>query len=568
MPKLSDLLKIRTTYKNISRIRQILNIFIKHGFGQFIEMLNLHRFIPFRKRLKIITGDELTETTMAEKLRVAFTELGPSYIKLAQILSTRPDLITDRYADEFSKLQDTVPPFPFEDVRNMIEEDLNKKVEDIFLEIDEIPLAAASIGQVHKAMLKDGTSVAVKVRRPNIVRTIENDIVIMRSIAGMMIKYIPEFEVFNPVGIVEEFTKTIRKELNFLEETKSMKLFAKNFKNVKKIKIPQIYTDFVSNRIIVMEWIEGLRINKIDDLDKHGINKYEVAKTLVDAYFKMILEDGFFHADPHPGNLFVMQDGTIGIIDFGMTAWITPDVMESIAGMLVAVVKKDYNALIDQFIEIGMITDEMDFEKIRGGFMADLVEILVPLYESPLTEINVAEYLDAVTKIGVKHKLQIPASMILIDKCMLIVEKVVRELDPDFNVITSAVPYTSTLIRKRYGPKRILTKLERNMTEISDSLIATPKKVRLLLRRMINNEFAMKINFVGIERMIRDIDRSTNRLAFSIVIASIIMSSAILTLSGVGGKIFGIPAIGTAGFMMAFFLGVWLLISILRSGRL
>ncbi len=569
MPNLSDILKIRATYKNISRISQILNVFIKHGFGQFIEVLNLHRLIPFRKRIKIITEGGIPESTsMAEKLRIAFTELGPSYIKLAQLLSTRPDLITERYAEEFSKLQDRVPPFPFADVKNIIERDIGKRLDEMFIEIDEIPIAAASIGQVHKAILKDGSSVVVKVQRPNIAVIIEKDISIMRTIANLMVKYIPESEMFNPVGIVEEFSKAIRKELNFIEETKNIKIFAKNFKNVSKVKIPTVYSEYISTHVIVMEWIEGTRIDNIPELEKRGINKHDVAQVLVDSYFKMILEDGFFHADPHPGNLFVLQDGTIGIVDFGMAAWLTPDVMESIAAMLVAVVRKDYNALIDQFIELGMITDEMDFEKIRGGFMSDLIEILVPLYESPLTEINVAEYLDAVTRISVKHKLQIPSSMILIDKCLLIVEKIVRELDNNFNVITAATPYTAALIRKRYGPKRMFTKIERHMTELSDSLIATPKKVRLLLRRMINNEFAMKINLVGIERMIRDIDRSTNRLAFSIIVASIILSSSILTLSGVGGRIFDMPAIGTVGFIMAFFLGVWLLISILRSGRL
>ncbi|MBF0539438.1 MAG: AarF/ABC1/UbiB kinase family protein [Nitrospirae bacterium] len=565
---LSELFRLRRTYKNINRISQIVNVFIKHGFGQIIEMLNLSRLIPFRKRIKLMAEGELIETTVAERLRRAFAELGPSFIKLAQILSSRPDLITEKYASEFEKLQDEVPPFDFSEVKRIIETDLKAPLEDIFASIDIPSVAAASVSQVHNAVLIDGTKVVVKVQRPRIKEIIETDISIMRFLSNLMVKYLPDADVFNPLGIVEEFSKTIRKELSFTDEVRNIARFAANFRYSRAIKIPVTYDKYTSDRVIVMERIEGIRMSDSDAMDKAELDKHDIAAKLVNAYFKMILDDGFFHADPHPGNLFVLEDGRVAIVDFGMVGWITPDVMESIAAILLALINKDFGSMIDQFIALGMVTEEVDLDRFKHDFMADMMELLLPLYDSALAEINFAQYLDTITRLSIKHKLKIPSSMLLIDKCMLIIDNIVRDLDPKFNFITHATPYTSTLLRKKYGPKRVIDKLQRNFTEIADSVIDTPKKMRVLLRRLINNEFTTKISIVGIERLIRDIDRSTNRLSFSIVIASIIMSSSILTVSGVGARVFDIPAIGTLGFVIAFFLGIWLIISILRSGRL
>ncbi|KWT92937.1 ABC1 kinase family protein [Candidatus Magnetominusculus xianensis] len=564
----SELLKIRKTYRNINRITQILNVLVKHGFGQFIEQLNLYGLIPFRKRIKLLTGGVVLDNTVAASLRQVFEELGPSFIKLAQILSSRPDLITERYAQEFEKLQDEVPPFPYESAKEIIETELGRPIEEIFAEIEETPIAAASISQVHRATLKDGSIVVVKVQRPKIKETVETDISIMKMLSSLMLKYIPDTEIFNPLGIISEFSKTIKKELNFFEEAKNIERFSKNFKDGKTIKIPLLYPEFTSERVLVMERIEGIRISDINSIDRAGLDRDEIAAALVNAYFKMILDDGFFHADPHPGNLFVLYDGRIAIVDFGMAGWLTPVVMESIAALLIALVHKDFESLIDQFVELGMITDEMDVDRFRQDFLSDMMELLLPLYDSALAEINFAEYLNTVTHLAIKHKLKVPSSLLLIDKCLLIVDNTVRELAPTFNFITAAAPYTSTLMMKKYGPKRVFDKLERHLSGLADSLIDTPKKLRVLLRRMIAGDFTIKSQIAGIDRLTRDLEKSSNRLSFSIVIASIIMSSSILTLSGTGAKIFDIPAIGTLGFTIAFFLGIWLIISILRSGKL
>ncbi len=565
---LFEFFKLRQTYRNVNRARQILNVFIKHGFGKFVEQLNLHRFIPFSKRLKILTAKDMIETSMPERLRVAFAELGPSFIKLAQLLSSRPDLITDKYANEFKKLQDEVPPYPFEDAKKIIEEDLGLPINKIFRYIERSSIAAASIAQVYNAILSDGSRVVVKVQRPDIKEIIETDINIMKIIAGLMVRYITEAEFFNPVGIVEEFSKTIIKEMSFLEETRNIERFRRNFKDFKTIKIPEVYANFVSDRVIVMEKIEGIRIDNIKSIERMGLDRKELARICERIYFKMVFEDGFFHADPHPGNIFAMQDGRIGIVDYGIVGWLNPEIMEGIASVLIALVNKDFNSLIEQYISLGMVTDEVDIDRFKKEFMKDIADFLLPLYDLTLSEIEFAKYLDIITHLAIKHKLKIPSTLLLINRCFLILDNIARKLDPEFNFIVIASPYASRLIKKRYDPKRIFDKLSHNVTDLSDFLITTPKQIKAILRRMIADDLHIKITPIGIERLRRDIDRSTNRLSFSVVIASIIMSSSVLTLSGVGGKVFDMPAIGTVGFIMAFILGVWLLISILRSGRL
>jgi ubiquinone biosynthesis protein len=565
---LLELLRLKQTYKNLSRLRQIANVFIKHGFGQFVETLNLHRLLPFRKRLKMLREPRDLGRTAAERLRLAFSELGPSFIKLAQLLSSRPDLITHIYADEFKKLQDEVPPFEFSEVLKIIEEDLGMPPEKIFAHIEEQPVAAASIAQVHYATLTDGTPIVIKVQRPGIAKTIETDIIILKGITSRMVKYMPETEFFNPTGIVEEFSRTIRKELDFTEEAKNICRFRRNFEENRNIVIPRLYPDLVSKRLIVMERINGVKIDDIEGIKRYGLDRHELARIGVDAYFKMFLEDGFFHGDPHPGNIFVLPDGRLGLVDFGIVGWLTPEIMESIATGLVALVKKDFDTLIDQYVALGLVTEDVDIEEFRREFKADIIDFLIPLYDLSISEINLAQYLDTLLHIAIKHRLKIPSDLLLVNKCMLILDNIGRELDPNFNFMSVAEPYASKLIRGKYSPRAVYGKIEKQVTELVDFASHTPRQLKVLLRKALKDELHLKMTPLGLDRLIRDIDRSTNRLAFSIVVAAIILSSSILTLSGAGGKIFDIPLLGLTGFLIATFLGLWLLISIIRSGRM
>ena len=565
---LLEVLRLKRFYKNINRLRQVVNVFIKHGFGYFVEQLNLHRVLPLRKRIRILGVPPVMPHSIPERLRLAFAELGPSFIKLAQLLASRPDLITKAYADEFKKLQDEVPPFPFDDVLKTLREEMGVDPWDIFDYIEKRPVAAASIAQVHYATLKDGSPVVIKVQRPGIKEQIETDISILRTLSTLMVRYLPETEFFNPEGIVEEFSRTITRELDFTEEAKNMCRFRRNFERNPNIVIPRPYPEYVSKRMIVMERIEGVRIDNIDAITEMGLNRTELARIGLDAYFKMFLEDGFFHADPHPGNIFVMPDGRIGLVDFGIVGWLTPDIMESIAGALVALVRKDFDALVDQYINLGLVTEDVDIESFKRDFKNDIRDFLIPLYDLTLSEINIAQYMDTLLNMAIKYRLKIPADLLLLDKCLLILDSIGRELDPNFNFISIAEPYATKLMRSRYNPKKIYEKFERQMSELTSFATATPRQVQLFLRKALKDELHLKMTPIGLDRLIRDIDKSTNRIAFSIVVAAIILSSSILTLSGTGGRIFDIPLLGLTGFVIAFVMGLWLLISIIRSGRL
>ncbi|MBI4843716.1 MAG: AarF/ABC1/UbiB kinase family protein [Nitrospirae bacterium] len=565
----SGLVRFWQTYKNLARIRQIANVFLMHGFGQFIEQINLQRFIPLRKRLRVFgQWQPLEKHSIPERLRIAFSELGPSFIKLAQILSSRPDIITNEYADEFGKLQDRVPPFPSADVKKVIEAELRTTIEEIFSDFDEAPFAAASIAQVHNATLKNGDKVVVKIQRPDIRKLIDTDIAILRTVARLMVRHIPDAAVFNPEGIVEEFAKTVTKELDFIGEARNAQRFRKNFAGSESVYIPAVYPDFVTEKVIILERLEGVKINNISAIASLGVDRKKLARDGLNGYFKMIFEDGFFHADPHPGNIFVFPDGRIGLMDFGMVGRLTPEMMESIANTFLAFFNKDFDRLIDEYIDLGLLKEGIDPDIFRKKFRADLVELLEPVYGLTISEINFIDYMEKVSRLAIRHGLTIPSDLILVNKTILMLDNIGRQLDPGFNFIAAAEPYASKMARSRLNPQRIFDKAKDNIAEISDLLITTPKQISRLLGKALKNEISLKVDPIGIDRLIRDIDRSSNRLAFSVIVAAIIVGSSLLLQSGIGPRIFGLPAIGAAGFFMAFLLGLWLLISILKSGRL
>lgn len=566
---ITNLVRYWQTYKNIKRIRHIVRVFLGHGFGQFIEQVNLQRFIPLRKRLKFFRRwENIEKHTISERLRLAFGELGPSFIKFAQLLSSRPDLITSEYAEEFKKLQDKVPPFPSDKAIQIIESELRINLDDIFSDFEEIPVAAASIAQVHNATLKTGEKVIVKVQRPDIHQTIQDDITILNAIARLMVKYIPESRLFDPEGIVNEFSRTVRKELDFITEAKNAQRFKRNFTEVRDICIPMIYSHLLSEKVIVMERFEGIRIDNLPGIDALGVDRCELAQKGVNAYFKMIFEDGFFHADPHPGNIFVFPDGRIGLVDFGIVGWLTPDLMEDIASAFLALYNRKFDDLIDTYIELGVVPGDFDIEEFKRELKADLVELLEPLYDLTISEVNFPEYLDLLTHLVLKHGLKVPSELMLMNKTILILDNIGRQLDPNFNAVTAAAPYAAKLVKKRFSPRGLFDRTKENLSEISRLLIDTPKQVNRLLRKTLKDEVGISINPIGMDKLIRDIDRSSNRLAFSIVVAAIIVGSSMLIQSNIGSKIFGMPAIGALGFLVAFLLGLRLLISIIKSGRL
>jgi ubiquinone biosynthesis protein len=564
-----DLFRVTRTYRSARRLQQIINVFLKHGFGRIIDQIHLGRYIPFRTRLKAFgQWPTLKSPSVPERLRMAFGELGPSFIKLAQILSSRPDLVTTPFANEFKKLQDEVPPFPVTEATRIVEEELKRPVSEIFLDFGEVPVAAASIAQVHLAKLIDGTEVVVKVQRPDIREQIETDITILSTVARLLERYIPESRFFNPTGTVDEFSKTLHKELDFVGEARNCSRFRRSFEDNPDIYIPRIFGDYVTEKVLVMERIEGVRIDDIPGIVALGLDRRQLVKISVEAYFKMIMEDGFFHADPHPGNILVTPEGTLAFVDFGIVGSVTPEMMETMANTFLALIHKDFDRLIDQYVELGYVPEDIDLDRFRREFKTDLLYYLEPLYGMTLQEINFAQYLELITHIGLKHRMKMPSDLLLVNKAMLILENIGRELDPSFDFVAVAGPYAERIVKSRYSPSRIADKVGKNLMELGDFVSLFPKQIKMIIRKIVRDDLHLKVTHIGLDRFITDMDRSSNRVTFGLIVAAMLLSSAIMHSSGVGLKIFGMSVLGLISFGLAFLLGIWLIISIIRSGML
>lgn len=551
-------------------MREIVNVFLGHGFGNLIDQIHLGTFIPFFKRVSAFTNwpTILRGPYAPQRLRKAFEALGPSFIKLAQVIASRPDMVPTRFANEFQLLQDQVPPFSGDIALRIIEEELNLPFQEVFREFDPVPLGSASIGQVHAATLLDGSEVIVKVQRPDISATIDTDIEILFTVARLIETNIPESRFLNPVGIVVEFQKSIRKELNFRDEGRNCNRFRRLFQNFPGVHIPRLYNEYTTDKLLVMERIRGVRIDDVEGITALGVDRKRVAQTGVDAYFKSVLEDGFFHADPHPGNLLVMADGNIGFMDFGMCGTVTDELKAILVNIFLAFITRDFDMLIDQHVEMGFIPEDVDIDTYRRDFKEDLAEFMEPLHGVPLNEVNFAEYLGTVLKVIIKHKMKIPTDLLLIHKAMLLIQGVGTTLDPDFDIVSASRPYLDRMATEKSNPARIARKTVKHLHEGAEFLRLLPRQMKRIMSKVIRDDVNMKVTVRGLDPFVKDFDRSSNRIAMAMIISAMLLSSAIMHALNVGPSLYGFSLMGFVVFGFAALLGIWLIISIIRSGRL
>lgn len=556
-------------FKTSKRIKQVVTVFMRHGFGGVIDQMHLGKYIPFMHRLRSMGQWPPVRTlSVPARLREAFEELGPTFVKFAQVLSARPDMITPGYAEEFKKLQDSVPPFPTEQARAIIEEELGVPFDTVFAEFGP-PVAAASIAQVHKARLKDGRTVAVKIQRPGIAEQLEVDGEILAAIAEQLEQHVPESRFFNPVAMVNEFKRTVKKELLFTEEARNLCRFRRNFKGVEQVHFPEVVQDFTTERVLLMQWIEGERIDKVRvDAACPTPEMKALAGVGLNAYFKMVFEDGFFHADPHPGNILVMPDGRVCFLDFGIVGRVSDELKSTLAHTLTAIVSRDYDHLIDKYIELGIVPSDVEPEEFRREFKSDLVDFMEPFYGRSLREMGLEQYLDMLMHLAMKHHLRVPQELMLINRALLILHDIGMTLDPDFDLVKTAEPYVSKLVMTQVDPKRMIGRMAKEFAEAGDFVMTLPKTLRSLLKKTMRGELRLKMSHEGLDHLIQDMDRSSNRIAFALVISAMLISSAIMHAFDVGPAIYGISVLGMFTFGFAAVMGVWLIISIMRSGRM
>lgn len=558
--------KLKRRYKNLNRLREITNALIKYGFGYFVKQWGLDKVISRGGKILKLKPSGVAQLPLPVRVRLVLEELGPTFVKLGQILSTRPDLIPPDYMEELQKLQDKVPPFAYDQVNQMIKGELGADIPKIFKSFEQEPFAAASLGQVHQATLGVGNKkVVVKVQRPNIEKVIETDLDILFHLARLTEKHIPASRLYDPVRIVEEFSKAIRLELDYGTEGRNAERFKKNFEDDKTIYTPKIYWEFSSRRILTMELIEGIKVNNLKELDKNGYDCKRIAENGAKAFMKQILIDGFFHADPHPGNMLVMKNGIIGFIDFGMMGRLDEETKEKCIDLLVAILERNPNKIINEMLNLGITSQEkIDTRSLK----VDIREMLDQYYNKSLKEIKLGNLISQLVQTSIKYHMKMPAEFALLGKSLITIEGIGLELDPDFNLAEIAKPYVQDLILERKSPQRLIMKLLSDLSELYNLIILIPGQLSKTLKKMEDGVFKLEFQHRGLENLIDALDRSTNRLSYSLILAAIIIGTSLIMQTDKGPHFMGFPVIGVFGFLIAAILGLGLIIMILRSGKM
>ena len=556
---------IGKTYRHIQRYRQILTVLFKYGFGDLVHTLKIEQYLEIGLQMISRKRREKIETlSRAERVRMAMEELGPTFIKMGQILSTRPDLLPVEFIQELGKLQDHVPPFEYAQVKDIIERELGVPLGQLFKDFEETPLASASIGQVHRARLVDGDEVVVKAQRPGIRKTIEVDLEIMLHLATLMERHLKAMEIHRPTRIVEEFARTLEKELDYTIEAAHTERFAMQFIGDTTVYVPKIYREATTSRVLTMEYVSGIKASEIARLDEAGLDRREIARRGFDLIMKQVFVHGFFHADPHPGNIFILPGNVICYLDFGMMGRIGRKSREHFADLIMNIVRRDEVKVTDALVRL-TISDE---EPNHNALERDVAEFIDQHFYRPLKELDLGKLLHQLLEMAARHRLTVPPDLFLMIKALSTAEGVGRVLDPDFDATERAAPFVRRIQLQRLHPKRVAEDIYDSGSDFLHLIKEIPGELREILRQARQGRVKIEFEHRGLENMLSTHDRISNRLAFAIVLASLIIGSSLIVLSGIPPKWHGIPVIGLAGFIIAGVMGLWLLFSIIRRGSM
>ncbi len=563
-----DIFHIDRTYRNIRRYRQIVSIFIKYGFGGLLEQLNLDYYLALGKSLltlQRIKRDDLIRFSKGERLRLALEELGPTFVKLGQLLSMRPDLVPPEILIELRKLQDKVPGVSFSEVEKQIETSLGCSLKEAFLEISLQPVAAASISQVHRGRLQDGTEVAVKVQRPEIEEVIATDIDIMYTLAELAAKHISEMEPYQPTLLVREFAKNIRLELDFNVEGRNIDRFAKNFAKDATVHIPTVYWAQSSNKILTLEWIDGVKVDELQELGGADCNPGILATNGADFILRQILEFGLFHGDPHPGNLFILPGNIIAPIDFGLVGRLDDELATALLDLLLSVLKQDVQGLLRVLFKVGVVDEEkVDLRELR----ADLFDLMDRYVGVSLKNLRLQSLAHDFVRIVSFHQIRFLPDFMLLLRVLISVEATARKLDPSFDFFNHAAPLVQQLAEKRFSPEHLQKIVSSQLRELTSLLEIVPGATRDILKKLSRGHLRFEFEHLGLDRFSKKLDRIANRISFTMVVSAIIIASSLIMSADNGFKVFGYPLLGIIGYVMAGGLGTWLAIAILRSGKM
>ncbi|HAE39725.1 MAG TPA: hypothetical protein DCG57_13995 [Candidatus Riflebacteria bacterium] len=552
--------------RDFKRFQEILSVLVRHGFGHLVMELKhsdsaLGRLISSFRFAGLDEG-KTSLITVAERIRLVFQDLGPTFIKLGQILSTRPDLASDEIMIELQHLQDNVPAFAFPEARNLIEVELGKKLEDAFASFDVTPLGTASIGQVYAAQLHQGTDVVIKVQRPGVRSLIESDISLMLMVARQLENRIPELRAIDPVGIIEQFQRAVSRELDYTNEMRNARRFKAAFEENPRVVVPAAYPEFSTRLVFTMQRIRGVRITESASL---GIDPRKLADVAIDSVLTMVFEHGFFHADPHPGNIYALEGGKIAFLDLGMVGHLDEGLRFRLADLIVALVENDIDAAARALQAMGIHDEPIN----RALFNVNVSEIMHKIIGIPISEICLSEIIQDLFNGARRHKIKIPPDCYLMGKALLTVESVARNLNPDMNIETAITPHLKRLMIMRNTPARVGKLLWRRLSEAADIMGDLPEQASEILALMQHSKLTLRVETVEHGSTMMQVERLIGKIIAAIIVAALVLSSAMfITFSKIDYLIMGVPAqlvLGVAGYLVAALLGVHMVRQVIRQ---
>ena len=556
---------IGRTYRHLNRYQRILRVLFKYGFNDLVDRLHIDQYLE--SGLQMINRkprEQIARLSRPERLRLVFEELGPTFIKLGQLLSTRPDLIPAEYLDELARLQDEVPPFSLAEVHAIFREELGRSPDEVFHYFDAEPLAAASIGQVHRARLDSGPEVVVKVQRPDIENVIAVDLEILAHLAGLMEQYLEEVQGHRPTAIVQEFARSLSREIDFAVELANVQRFARQFKSNAAIHVPLVYPELSTQRVLVMEYVLGIKASMAGQLREQGYDLPLIAERGATLVMEQIFVHGFFHADPHPGNLFILPDNVVCFIDFGQMGRLSRKDREDFTDLVLDLVAGDERTVVEGVLKVTVQLGEVDRESLARD-LGGLVDLY--LYR-PLGELEAGRILQDLLDLVTRHKLTFKPAFYQMMKALSTVEGVGLMLDPKLELIRLARPFMRRIRLERMRPARLAEEIARTGSGYLQLLRELPEELRTILRQLRGGRMRIEFEHRGLQALGAALDRVSNRIAFAIVLAALIVGSSLIVLSDIPPHWHDIPVIGLLGFLVAGIMGFWLLLSIIRHGRM
>ena len=541
---------------------EIAQVAVRHGFGYFFERNKLTDLLPWHEKMTSVDGGP---SQRGQHLREMLDELGPTFVKFGQLLSTRPDVVPPDIIVELRKLQDEVSPFPYTQVEEVIEAELGMPIGKLFVDFAEEPIAAASIGQVHVAVLPNGKRVAVKVQRPEAPRTIDADISLLYQAAKISKERVRALDFIDARELVDEFSRSIRQELDYRLEARNAQAFHRRFAGHPHVRIPRVYWSYTRTRVLTLELIEGTQLVDLDPQELTADERRRLATVVTEAWMTMIFRHGFFHGDPHPANILVLDEPErIGLVDFGLAGKLSDEDMGKLTSLFIDAAEENVGALPRRLADLGV-----RYERSREDeFVSYLRELYARYYGARISEIDPLQLIREGFQLIYAMNLRLPTRFVVLDKAIATLGGVTVELDPDFNVFEVAKPYARDLMMSRYTPARMLSQARKESRELARILRETPYQVHDVLESLRDGQIEVRFVHKGLEDFMHEFDIMFNRLVVALVVAAGLIGSSLLAAFASGPRVAGIQAVAILGFSLSLLLGLWLLWGVVRSGRL